>query len=252
MIRKIIPESSIDYKGKFCSIIFISGCNFRCGFCHNPELISNSEIPDSEKEDIAKKIEDIILKAKKGWINGVCITGGEPCLYPDLENLCKKLKELNLAVKIDTNGTNPKIIKDLLDKKLIDYVALDIKSDMENYEKMVNSNVDLKKIEETIRILANLDKDRFELRTTIAPFFANELRFLNLSEIEKMAKWVSDLIKRKDVYYYIQKFVSRDKDILDERLRKDNIPKDMVETPQDLLIEIEKLLKGYFDYVEVR
>ena len=120
MIKGLQKTTLIDYPGKVACTLFLGGCNFRCGFCHNASLVLHPEKLQSISED------DFLafLENRKNKLDGVCITGGEPTLYPGLIELCRKIKEMGFEIKLDTNGTHPDKIRALLDKKLIDYFAL--------------------------------------------------------------------------------------------------------------------------------
>ena len=141
-IKGFQKTSLLDFPSKISSIIFLGGCNLKCHYCYNPDLVFNkiATIP-------IKEVLDGLL-ARKKYIDGDVITGGEPTLCKDLPLFIKKIKKLGLAVKLDTNGTNPAMLKELLNEKLLDYVAMDIKADRDNYDKVTNVKVDLKKIEE--------------------------------------------------------------------------------------------------------
>ncbi len=120
----------IDYPSKLACTIFLSGCNFKCGFCHNPELVfTNTQKGVYSENDIL----DFLDKRKK-YLDGVCITGGEPLINPDLKDLLEKIKEKGYLIKVDTNGSNPELLKKIIEQKLADYIAMDIKTDAENYD----------------------------------------------------------------------------------------------------------------------
>ena len=161
-------QSLIDYPGKICSIVFTIGCNFRCPFCHNSELV----IPEKIKQMAKIKEEEVLsyLKGKNKFIDAVEITGGEPTLQRDLIDFIKKLKSKGFLVKLDSNGTNPEIVKKLIDEKLIDYYAMDIKAPLnfEAYNKVIGGVLTedmFNKIKETISIVMNSNID-YEFRTT--------------------------------------------------------------------------------------
>ncbi len=151
-------SSLIDYPEKISAIIFTQGCNFRCPYCHNPELIEKncSPIPPPTlrwRDGVGGIIE--FLKSRIGKLDGVVITGGEPTLHKDLPEFISKIKTLGFAVKLDTNGTNPQMLQELIDKKLIDYVAMDIKAPLDKYCDVVCANVDTNKVQQSIDILKN-------------------------------------------------------------------------------------------------
>ncbi len=151
----------------------------RCPFCQNPDLILNpGEMPDLDENKILN-----FLKKRKKWIDGVCITGGEPLIHGDILELIKKIKELNLLVKIDTNGLNPALLKKIIDAEIVDYIAMDIKSDKEHYDKASGIKIDIQKIEKSINLIKNSGID-YEFRSTIVPEFFDE------NIIENIGRWL--------------------------------------------------------------
>jgi len=167
-VKGFVDLSFVDWDGKVSSVLFLPNCNFRCPFCHNVNLVLNPETI----ETIPFEYLDAQLNNQKGWTDGVCITGGEPTLHTDLAELCSKIKQMGFLVKLDTNGTNPAMLKELLDKKLLDYVAMDVKAPLtsEKYSKAigVNSEKLLKNVKESISLLMNSEVD-YEFRTTVVP-----------------------------------------------------------------------------------
>jgi len=167
-IKGFIDISLIDWDQKLSSVIFLPNCNLRCPYCYNTSLVLYPEkLPTIPFQDI-----ETYLQKNKDWIDGVIITGGEPTLHSDLPNLCQKLKKLNLMVKIDTNGTNPKIIRELLDEELVDYVAMDVKAPLTEQKHLEASGTHAKqlieKIKETTDILIK-SLIEYEFRTTLVP-----------------------------------------------------------------------------------
>lgn len=247
ILKRIKPESSIDYREKFGPVVFTCGCNFRCGFCHNPELVKKCELLNEEElKELEFGLKDMKLKTEIGWYNGITITGGEPTIHENLPAMIKRFKEIGLNVKLDTNGSNPEMLKYLIENKMIDYVAVDIKASKELYDKFTGVNVDISKIEESIKLLAkNID---FELRTTFAPYFSEgKLVWMNENEIIKMRDWISSLVSRR-ILWVVQQFSSRNiGEILDDNLSIENIPENMKETPQELLEKACKVLSEKFD-----
>jgi len=237
MINRIIRESSIDYPGKFGPLIFTAGCNFKCSFCHNAQLNSASDFLN--EDDVINSIE---LKVKTGWYNGICISGGEPTIHRGLEDFIRRLKALGLSVKLDSNGTNPEILKKLLDEKLVDYVAMDIKGPRELYSEIVGVAVDMKKIEESIKILSALPVEMYEFRTTIPFILKPYVRIISLDEVKAMVKWIYDLNGGK-AKWYVQQFISRHKeDMNDERLSTQVMPKELHKTPDSIAEDIKKII----------
>lgn len=208
-IKGFINLSLVDWDGKLSSVIFLPNCNFRCPFCYNSTLVFHPEMVETVPFE---RVEDY-LKKQKDWIDGVCITGGEPMLHDDLPDICSKLKEMGFLVKVDTNGTNPMMVKELMDRGLIDYIAVDIKAPLtvEKYSKATGINAEklLGKVKETVKILLRSEMD-YEFRTTVVP---------TLHEEEDIMK-ICDGIKgcRK---YVLQKFdVSLGKTTIDPEFSK--------------------------------
>ncbi|MDD5178289.1 MAG: anaerobic ribonucleoside-triphosphate reductase activating protein [Candidatus Nanoarchaeia archaeon] len=177
-IVSFLPSSFIDYPGKISAVVFTPGCNFKCGFCHNKEIVENklSLIPEDE----------ILKKIKTKWVDAVVITGGEPTLQEDLEKFIKKVKAKHLLVKLDTNGSNPDIIQNIIDKKLVDYIAMDIKCSIEKYGEVSKYN-NTKNILKSIKIIKN-SKVNHMFRTTLIPSIHNKKEILNIVNLIKGSK----------------------------------------------------------------
>ena len=190
-IVAVQKTSLIDYPDNISSILFLSGCNFRCPYCHNRDLVLD-RLPKIDEKVI---IDD--LKSRKKYIDGVVITGGEPTLYSDLIDLIRKIKEIPLLVKLDTNGSNPDLLEELLNLKLLDYVSMDIKADLENYSKTIGVEIDTDIIKESIYTLKNSKID-YEFRTTVVPPFFNDEIARNIGELIKGSK-----------NYYLQQYVPK-------------------------------------------
>ncbi len=182
----------LDFPGRTAATLFTGGCNMRCPFCHNALLVTELDMSESYSE------EEVLayLKKRAGILDGVCITGGEPLLQPDLAEFIGKVKELGLAIKLDTNGTNPEKLKSLISSGLVDYVAMDIKNSKEKYPETAGvESFDIAPIEESVKLIMSSGVD-YEFRTTIV----RELH--EISDIESIAKWISGA-KR----YFLQNFV---------------------------------------------
>jgi pyruvate formate lyase activating enzyme len=171
----------LDFPGHVACTIFTGGCNFRCPYCQNGELVLNPAAQPclSEEEVMA------FLKKRKGILEGVCITGGEPTLQSDLENFVREIRNLGYLVKLDSNGYRPEILKSLVEQGLVDYVAMDVKASKENYAKVTGvPGLDVTKIEESVAYLMTQDKIPYEFRTTV-------VRGLHtLEEFEEIGKWL--------------------------------------------------------------
>lgn len=174
-IRGFQGVSLIDYPGKICSVVFTGGCNMRCPFCQNPELVQNLS-PLMEEDKILKAIFE-----RKGFIEGVTITGGEPTIQDSLLDFCKILKNEGFFVKVDTNGYLPDVLKSLLQS--IDYISLDIKSSFRNYNNACGIEVDTNRIKESLEILRNLDIS-YEIRATCVPCIVDD------EEIKEIASYI--------------------------------------------------------------
>ena len=167
----------LDFPGKVACTVFTGGCNLRCPFCHNATLV-NSPHDSLNMED---EVLDY-LSRRKGLLDGVCITGGEPLLQPDLIDFMKKIKALGLAIKLDTNGSFPERLKEILDTGLVDFVAMDVKSSPEGYAKAIGCEMEFSKFEESIKLL-KLCGISHEFRTTAVKGIHTPSDFLKISEI---------------------------------------------------------------------
>lgn len=185
--------SMVDFPGVIAATVFTSGCNFRCPFCHNAGIVDFLNGTISETEVLA------YLTKRKGVIKGLCISGGEPTLQIDLEKFIKKVKSTGASVKLDTNGTNPILLKKLINANLIDYVAMDIKNSLLGYGKTCGrEDINLNNILESIEILKE-NKIPYEFRTTLVQEFHTE------ESIKEMAKLLQGAEK-----LYLQQFVKRE------------------------------------------
>jgi pyruvate formate lyase activating enzyme len=175
-IGGFVKQSLIDYPGKIAAVIFTQGCNFRCGYCHNPQLVL-PELFLNKPEYIPLNIISY-LNERKNWLDGVVVTGGEPTIHKDLPVFLKEIKALGYSVKLDTNGSNPNMLEQIVKDKLADYIAMDIKIPLEDgmYAKIIGIS-DVNKITENILasvlVLKNAQIDG-EFRTTSIPGIHNE------------------------------------------------------------------------------
>ncbi len=168
-IKGFIDTSFVDWPGKICAILFFPLCNFRCPYCHNAALILRpDEIETIATESVFARLEDL-----RGWIDGVCVTGGEPTLQPKLRRLLEVVREAGFQTKLDTNGSNPDVLRNLLDAELLDYVAMDVKSclDENSYCKITNTPGSmLGKVRESISLLLE-GRVEYEFRVTVVPSY---------------------------------------------------------------------------------
>ena len=193
MILKGLQKLTLlDFPGKMAATVFAGGCNFRCPFCHNASLV----IPEKFGENLPTEEFFSFLDKRRGILEGICVSGGEPTLYPDLADFVKKIKEKGFLVKLDTNGTCPEMLESLIEKGLVDYVAMDIKSSKEGYGSAVGiDNYNTAKIEKSVEILKKCKVD-FEFRTTVV----RELH--SKEDFEAIGKWLAG-----DSKIFLQTFI---------------------------------------------
>lgn len=200
MICGLQKMTLLDFPGKIACTVFLGGCNFRCPFCHNSELFMGKPEKLMEDEEFFA-----FLKSRKGLLDGVCVSGGEPTLYKDLPVFLEKIKEMGFLVKLDTNGYRPQVLKDLVGNKLVDYVAMDVKNSPATYGQTVGlEKMDLAAIEESLRFLIGGEVD-YELRTTLVKPFHDR------ASIQDMGVWLGALVPgKKPAKLFLQSFVDRD------------------------------------------
>lgn len=227
IIKGLQKLTLIDYPDTVACTIFTFGCNLRCPYCHNPELVVDDGRKNIDVEEIFQ-----FLKDRKNFLDGVCITGGEPTLQNDLPEFMSKIKELGFLIKLDTNGTNPEMIDRLIKGKLVDYIAMDIKAPLERYEEVVLSKVDLENVKKSVEIIKNSGID-YEFRMTVPPQTFEEKDFVLIGE------WLKGSKK-----FYIQQF----KGI--KTLDKSFIGKESVSANQ--LNRFFNILKPFFQICGVR
>jgi pyruvate formate lyase activating enzyme len=224
----------IDYPGKIACTVFLYGCNFKCGFCHNPELV----LSNGEKEAYHEKNILNFLDKRKKYLDGVCVTGGEPLINPELKDFLNKIKEKNFLVKVDTNGSYPDHLKELIQNNVVDYISMDIKSDKDSYDILAGVDVDIGKIEESIKKIVNSGKD-YELRTTVIRGYHDP------DKIKKIGEWIK-ILDGKPKKYFLQSFVPREGNLVDENFEK------IKPFENEELEEMKKAAMPYFEKVEVR
>lgn len=217
----------IDYPEKIACIVFTQGCNFRCGYCHNPELFENKEPVLS----VPAFFE--FLNKRKGKLDGVVITGGEPTLHgKDLIEFIKEVKSFDFLVKLDTNGTHPDVLQELFNENLLDYIAMDIKAPLAKYKTITQTDIDTKIIKKSIDMIMNSGVD-YEFRTTIVK---SQLSVEDLRQIGELIQGA----KR----YYMQKFLATK--ILDETLMSEESYTD------EEFKNLRTILEEYVDFVDYR
>lgn len=200
MICGLQKMTLLDFPGKIACTVFLGGCNFRCPFCHNSELFMGKPEKLMEDEDFFK-----FLSTRKGLLDGVCVSGGEPTLYKELPNFLEKIKEMGFLVKLDTNGYRPEVLKALVERKLVDYVAMDVKNSPAMYAQTVGlETTNLSAIEESLRFLIDGSVD-YELRTTLVK------PFHDCASIQDMGVWLEGLVPgKRPKKLFLQSFVDRD------------------------------------------
>lgn len=189
-IAGINKNTLLDYPGKVAATVFTGGCNLRCLFCQNSSLVDGL-IPEIKEEDVIA-----FLEKRRSVLSGICISGGEPTLQPDLAGFIDKIRSLGYDVKLDTNGTMPDILRKLADEKLVNYIALDIKTGRKKYRELCNVDVDLESINESVELLLNGNFPDYEFRTTVvAEYFDKE-------DATDIGKWLAGGRR-----YFLQNFV---------------------------------------------
>ncbi len=222
--------SLIEWPGLVVDSIFLAGCDFRCPYCHNPDLITLNKV---ESYDVNMVLAEIDKRAKSKWLDGVSITGGEPLLSKRLPEFLKILKDMGLKTKFDTNGNHPEALKKIIEEKLVDYIAMDVKAVPKKYHLAAGKKVDMKPIKETIKIIISSGIEH-EFRTTVAP---------TIVDPEEDIPIIAEMIKGAK-RYYIQQF--RPLRCLDKEFEK------MKPYSLTLLENAWKKVKSNFEVCEIR
>lgn len=191
--------SLIDYPKKIAAIVFTHGCNFRCHYCHNPELVTGAEKIADENAILD------FLDTRKGKLDGIVVTGGEPCLQKDLPDFLSKLKDKGFDVKLDTNGSKFDMLESVVLKGLVDYIAMDIKAPLTKYKKIIDTDINIAEIENSIDLIMSCGLD-YEFRTTVTE------ALLTVDDFEEIGATVEGAKK-----YFLQNFVYSK--ILDESFK---------------------------------
>lgn len=218
----------LDYPGKLACTIFTTGCNFRCPFCQNASLV----LPEAESDHMDEEEVLSFLKKREGVLDGVCITGGEPCLQSDLEDFIKKVRSFGFSVKLDTNGSFPEKLSSLLEKGLLDYVAMDIKTSKEKYLEVsgVKNEKMLENVIKSVEILKNSSVPH-EFRTTTAKELQTE------EDFRKIGEWLKGEKK-----YFIQQYVSSG----------DLVGEEKTPYEKEDLEKFANLVRNFVENVEIR
>jgi pyruvate formate lyase activating enzyme len=227
-IKGIQKTSLIDYPDRLSAVLFVGGCNFRCPFCHNKELVLGPEkLPDISEEEVLE-----FLKSRKEWVEGVVITGGEPCLYKELPFFIEKIKKLGFSVKLDTNGTNSVMIRQLIKSGYLDYIAMDIKAPPAKYAAAAGVSGGLIDVRESVKDIMNSGLS-YEFRTTVVPRIHTE------EDIIEIGQWLKGAEK-----YVLQQF--RPITTVEESYMKER------PYPQEKIEQIADRLRPLIKRVEVR
>ena len=222
----------LDYPGKVACTVFLQGCNFRCPFCHNSDLLGATGPEGITQEELLA-----FLKKRQGLLDAVCITGGEPTLQNDLPQLIREIKELGYLVKLDTNGTRPEVVKALEEEKLIDYVAMDIKNSPARYPETAGSDhLDLSKLEQTMQFLMGGGAD-YEFRTTVV----SELH--DVQDMKEIGQWLQNLSGgKKAKRLFLQCYMDRDTVLMGG----------LSAPSREKMQEFKEILAPYAELVELR
>lgn len=222
----------IDFPGKIAATVFTVGCSFRCPFCHNPELVLTDQA--LETGSLGEKDFFSFLESRRGKLEGVCITGGEPTIQKDILEFLEKIKRMGFLVKLDSNGTRPDVLRNAYQKGLVDFVAMDIKSSLENYSKACGITFDVERIKLSAELIKN-SKKPYEFRTTVVPGIHT------YKDFERIGKWLDG-----SASYALQPYSDKGK-ILDESLRE------KARKAKKLDIErIKKIVQPYFGKIEIK
>ncbi len=220
--------SLIDYPGKICAVVFTQGCDFRCPYCHNPELAN----PGLYEKCISEKDLFRFLSKRMGKLDAVTITGGEPTIHSDLFEFVERIRAMGFLVKVDTNGSHPEVIERLIGNNLIDYIAMDVKAPLERYAEITESRINPANIEKSIGLIMKSGID-YEFRTTIVRSLLCEKDLLKIGEAIKGAGKL--FLQRFVPSKTLDKSFAREKTYSDEEFEG-----------------LKERLKGYADTVAVR
>jgi pyruvate formate lyase activating enzyme len=205
--------SLIDYPGLICATIFLQGCNFKCPYCHNPELVDPGLFRTSIKENTVMEF----LDSRKGKLDAVTICGGEPTIQDDLNRFIKQIKKMGFAVKLDTNGSQPNVIKALIAEKLLDFIAMDVKAPLDKYKEIVKTNVNQDSVKESIKIILKA-KVPYEFRTTLVQ---SQLEENDILQIGKLITGASHYVLQNFINVItLDKRFQKEKTFSEEKLQK--------------------------------
>jgi len=228
--------SLIDYPGKIAATVFLIGCNFRCPYCHNPELVDPKQIknhPQLKESDFFKFLDERI-----NLLDGVCITGGEPTIQPGLPKFIENMKKRGFSVKLDTNGSNPEMLGSLIKNNLVDFIAMDIKTSILKYNKVKAKNK-ISQVQKSINIIRDSNTD-YEFRTTVVPGIVDE------KDIKEMGEWLKGAKK-----FVLQQFRPASSTTSSDRFLNPSFENIKPYSLQELQKMI-KIIEPYVDVIELR
>ncbi len=179
-VKALQQASVIEYPGRISNIVFVGGCNFRCPFCYNVDLVLRPD--DLADIDVARMLRD--MQERRGFVDGLVVTGGEPTLQPDLLEFLSSVKRLGLAIKLDTNGSRPDVLQQCLEQHLVDYVAMDVKTGLSHYAQAAGQHVDVQSVSKSIALLLNSSIE-YEFRTTI------QAQLVGLDDMQEILEAIS-------------------------------------------------------------
>lgn len=214
-IGGITKSSLIDYPKKISAVIFLIGCNFNCPYCHNPELVISNIIEPIDINSIYS-----FLKKRKGLLDGVVITGGEPTLHKKLPEFIKNIKDMGYLIKLDTNGSNSNMVEELIENKLVDYIAMDIKAPFDEYNNIITKEINIENVKKTFKLLVQ-NKVDYEFRTTVVSNLLNYESFVKINEIfKKEGKIKKYCLQRFKKSKHLNEFYLNAKTLTDEEFEK--------------------------------
>lgn len=191
-IAGYIKNSLVDYPSHISCVIFLGGCNFNCWYCHNrPYIRSQGNVDGSEVLEFLKK--------RQGLIQGVVVSGGEPALNAELPDFMAKIKELGYPIKLDSNGSRPHVLKSLIEKGLVDYIAMDYKAPLEKYRQTVLTDIDIQDIKKSVEIIKNSSID-YEFRTTFIPTLDTDDILKIINELQDIKRYCLQQYRHQDEY----------------------------------------------------
>src|SRR3989344_4474108 len=214
LIGGVQELTTLDFPGRLAAVVFTLGCNFRCGYCHNPQFVDEEQIkgmvkglPDGRQGVVPEEVFFKFLEKRKGKLEGVCISGGEPTLQSDILEFARKIKNMGFLVKLDTNGTMPGVLEKMIAEKVVDFFAMDIKTSLPEYKKIIKADFSVDEIKKSKEIIQNYGLP-YEFRTTA-------VKGKHTKEIfEEIGEW----LKGAEAYF-IQNF--RNKKTLAEEYKKE-------------------------------